>query len=400
MNTDDFILIVEINESNYIFVAGFLNEDNNFQISEKTIVSSYGFSKNKFTNLDLVKQTVKKNIEIIENKLNCIFKEVTIIIDNFYCLPVNVSGYKRLNGSQILKENISFILNSTKLSITENEKDKTILHIFNSKSILDGAIIENLPIGLFGDFYNHELSFFLIKNNDLKNIKQIFYESNINIKKILIKSFVEGTQLIENNKKEDTFFILKINKNSSQINYFEKSSLRYIENFFFGSNFIYKDVEKVCSLGNEIVKKFFLTELSKNINDVNNNEFLEKEYFADTNYRKITKELIFDVANSRIEEILNIMFIKNTNIKFLNKSSIQLIIIIEDRLIQNIFKNYFKTSLIKTTNLKLEFIDRLNSDTSMIMATTLSNYGWKKEAIPITQTKNSIISKIFKYLFN
>ena len=84
MNTDDSILIVEINETNYIFVAGFLNEDNNFQISEKTIVNSYGFSKNKFTNLDLVKQTVKKNIEIIENKLNCIFKEVTIIIDNFY----------------------------------------------------------------------------------------------------------------------------------------------------------------------------------------------------------------------------------------------------------------------------------------------------------------------------
>ena len=83
MNTDDSILIVEINETNYIFVACFLNEDNNFQISEKTIVSSYGFSKNKFTNLDLVKQTVKKNIEIIENKLNCIFKEVTIIIDNF-----------------------------------------------------------------------------------------------------------------------------------------------------------------------------------------------------------------------------------------------------------------------------------------------------------------------------
>ena len=193
---------------------------------------------------------------------------------------------------------------------------------------------------------------------------------------------------------------MKINKNSSQINYFEKSSLRYIENFFFGSNFIYKDVEKVCSLGNEVVKKFFLTELSKNINDVNNNEFLEKEYFADTNYRKITKELIFDVANSRIEEILNIMFIKNTNIKFLNKSSIQLIMIIEDKVIQNILKNYFKTPLIKTTNLKLEFIDKLNSDTSMKMATTLSNYGWKKEAIPMTQTKNSIISKIFKYLFN
>ncbi len=40
------------------------------------------------------------------------------------------------------------------------KKQKTIMHIFNSKSVLDGKNIENLPIGLFGDFYNHELTFF------------------------------------------------------------------------------------------------------------------------------------------------------------------------------------------------------------------------------------------------
>ena len=45
-----------------------------------------------------------------------------------------------------------------------------IVHIFNSKSILDGTNVENLPIGLFGDFYSHELTFFLINNNDLNNI--------------------------------------------------------------------------------------------------------------------------------------------------------------------------------------------------------------------------------------
>ena len=37
---------------------------------------------------------------------------------------------------------------------------KKIFHIFNSKFFLDKKKIENLPIGLFGDFYSHELSFF------------------------------------------------------------------------------------------------------------------------------------------------------------------------------------------------------------------------------------------------
>ena len=58
----------------------------------------------------------------------------------------NISGFKRLNGSQVLKENISYILNSLKLTITENEKQKTILHIFNSKSILDGTILKTYQL--------------------------------------------------------------------------------------------------------------------------------------------------------------------------------------------------------------------------------------------------------------
>ena len=36
------------------------------------------------------------------------------MIDNFDCSVINLSGYKRLNGSQLVKENITYILNSLK----------------------------------------------------------------------------------------------------------------------------------------------------------------------------------------------------------------------------------------------------------------------------------------------
>ena len=84
-------------------------------------------------------------------------------MDTFNYTCSNVTGYKKLNGSQIYKENISYILNSLKSSITENESKNSIVHIFNSKSVLDGAEVENLPIGLFGDFYVHDLTFFFNK---------------------------------------------------------------------------------------------------------------------------------------------------------------------------------------------------------------------------------------------
>ena len=79
-----------------------------------------------------------------------------------------------MNGSQILKENITYILNSLKSNLYETEEKKTIVHIFNSKYFLDKKEIENLPIGLFGDFYSQELSFSLLNSNDYKNLNNIF----------------------------------------------------------------------------------------------------------------------------------------------------------------------------------------------------------------------------------
>ena len=58
---------------------------------------------------------------------------------------------------------------------------------------------DNSKTNLFGDFYYHELSFFLISNNDLKNINQIFNKNNLKVKKIFLKKFIEGTKLINQN---------------------------------------------------------------------------------------------------------------------------------------------------------------------------------------------------------
>ena len=135
----------------------------------------------KFLNL------IKENIYLIEQKFNNTFKEIILILENFNPTFINLSGYKKLNGSQILKENITYVLNTLKSCVDEIETKRTVLHIFNTKYNLDNKKIENLPIGLFGDFYSHELSFTLINNNDYKNIKNIFDQINLKIKKILLK---------------------------------------------------------------------------------------------------------------------------------------------------------------------------------------------------------------------
>ena len=320
-----------------------------------------------------------------------------LIIDSFDTSCVNISGFKKLNGSQILKDNISYILNSLKSVVTENEKKKTIIHIFNSKSILDGIQVDNLPIGLFGNFYTHELTFFLIEDNDLKNMNQIFNKVNLKINKVILKSFIEGTQLINQNK-DETFFKIKINKSTSNVSFFEKSSFRYSENFSFGTDIIFKDVTKICSINHEMITHFLSSAYSEN-RKFNNTDFLEEKYFTNTVYRKIRKQLIVDIIDARIEEIINIVFSKNINIQSFKKNNIRIFVTIKDRLIKDKFKFFFKSHFLKELDTELDLIDDFKIDPMITNTAGISTYGWKKEAIPIIQPKSSIITRVFKSIF-
>mgnify|MGYP001437117873 FL=1 len=391
-------LFVEINGKNYIFVVGLYDENQNFEIVEKIVTPCDGISNNKFVDIEAANEIVKNNIEIIENKLNHIFKDVIVVLGNFDCSCINISGFKRLNGSQVLRENISYIINSLKLAVNENEKQKSILHIFNSKSVLDGTKIENLPIGLFGDFYSHELSFFLINNNSLKNIKKIFNKNNLNIKKFILKQFVEGSQLINNNKDVKNFFKIRIDKDRSNVNFFENDAFRYSESFDFGTNIIIKDIQKICNLKMEEIVNF-LSKNNLNKKDLNKNDLIEKDYFFKNDFRKIRKKLIFDIIEARIEDIVDFIFHKNINIKHFKKDSTKVYLTIADFQTFKSFEKNFKSFFLRNDKYDIFLIDDLSTEETITNVSNLDMYGWKTEAVPIVQAKNSLITRIFKSLF-
>ena len=390
-------LFIEINSSEYIFLVGDNNKQENFIPIYKCIVPISGFKNFKIIDFDIVFNTIKKNIYLIEQKLNFTCKDAILIINNFNCSFVNLSGFKKLNGSQILKENVTYILNLLKSNVVETEKKKIILHIFNTKYILDKKKIDNLPIGLFGDFYSHELSFCLMNRNDYKNLNNIFYKCNLKIEKILLKSFIEGSHISNENDALDTFFQIKINEDKSQIIYFENDALKLEQNFEFGSDLIIRDISKITSLQIETIRTILKnTKLS---NNMSKEELVENHLFDNDNYIKIKKKLIFEIAEARIDEILEKLISKNINIKGLNLKNSTFLLNIKNQSHYIIFEDCYRQFFLKN-NLVLKFTKKIETEDLMNSVYKLVHFGWKKEAIPVIQSKKSIIAKFFDAIFN
>lgn len=396
MTTNTAKLFVEFNRKELVFVVSNLDEKK-FNILHSINLPLNGVDDNKITNLKLITDVIRQNLFSLEQKYKTTFREVVLLINNFNCTLCNVSGYKKLNGSQLSKENVTYILNSLKSKIDETTLNKKIIHILNSKYILDKKNTNNLPIGLFGNFYSQELSFFLIDINDYKNIQNIFKECNLKIRKIISKNFIEGISLININQNIETFFTLKMSQENSQIFFFENSSLKFIQNFNFGTEIIINDISKVIALEKRIIKNFL-----KNCdysNKFSEEDFLEKDYFIKNNFRKIKKKLIFEIADSRIREIIEVMLLKNLNtISFLN-NNVKIFINLEDQSTKNIFENSLGFFLSKR-NFTFSFYEKIPLRDLYENTDKLVQFGWEREAVPVIQEKKSFIAKFFEFLFH
>ena len=110
-------LFIEIRDKDFIILAGEYDEELNFKVLEKETVSSFGILNCKIIDLNKCVDDLKTGIQKIENKINYLFETVNVITNFFDCDCVSVSGFKKLNGNQILSDDISFILNDIMIFI-------------------------------------------------------------------------------------------------------------------------------------------------------------------------------------------------------------------------------------------------------------------------------------------
>ena len=132
--------------------------------------------------------------------------------------------------------------------------------------------------------------------------------------------------------------------------------------------------------------------------DFPENDLIEEEFFQDNNFRKIKKSLIYEIASARIKEICELVIMKNINFDYYHKVSKVLFIEVNHnndfKFFKEIFKNFFEQEKFKTI-----FFDSPSDEMLLRTTDTLVHFGWKKEAIPILNSKKSLIRRFFEAIF-
>ena len=153
----------------------------------------------------------------------------------------------------------------------------------------------------------------------------------------------------------------------------------------------------MTSLKEDIIKNIInKIDFSRNIS---NDDIVEDEYFENSSYVKIKKKLIYEVIFARIKEISEILLLKNINFEYYNRSSKLIFIESDDNTQLQCLKDVYQKafSVDATTNIK--FLNNFLNDDLLTTADRLVQFGWEKEAIPITDAKKSLLARFFDAIF-
>lgn len=399
MNTDLPYLFIDIDDKNIIFSVIKYDKKIDYEITHNAVINSAGILNGRILDIEQSAQAIKTTLNDIEEKVNHLFTNATIIINPNNVNCINVCGYKKLNGSQVSTEDVTYILNDSKKLIALNEDKSSLVHLFNSSFSIDSDNLENLPLGLFGEFYNQNMTFLLIDKNTLKNIRSLLKNCGINTERIVLKPFVEGINLLLNKEIDKNFTTIRIGNERSSLNVFKNKSYVYSQEFNFGLNLLINDISKLCSLKTDEVKTI-LPELDFDRNiPLDENDILEKKYFINSPYRKIKIQFVKDIIKARLDELFEIFYEKNINMNQLKKTNNDIYFYIDN---SEMLKN-IKFILKKKQSSSLQIIFNEPYEKKLICASLgaaeLVGRGWEKEAIPITQTKKSIFSRLFSTIF-
>ena len=395
MKIDEPIGVIELGDVNLKCLIFRINKDNNSEILSYATTPSEGIYNDLIVNLKKASNAIRVIISKVEKDAKISLKKINVVFEQPDFLCTSFSKNKKIDGSKIQRNDIEFLLKEGKKQLILNDNSQSIIHIFNHNYIVDGKIFIDEPVDVFADNLSHEMTFITAPKNNLKNINQAFLDCDIEIERLISRTFTLGTKLLSLTQLQLGSAIINFESKKISLGLFKNLALVHSLTLPIGLDYITNDISKVCLLNShesEKIRNDFDFSFENNSNLFDDKNFLKNIYFVNSNFRKISKNLILNIVKARLDEIFE-MIKKKLDIPGFNfNSGINFLLTGDITNITNLEKysqNFFGSTVSKTylSNTK-DHGDLEQNFTSCLGALKIIKDGWETEAIPKIKEKN------------
>ncbi len=277
-------------------------------IYDKLILNQSLFYQEKidFTRNENLKENYS-NLKIIinaEKNLGQHLNEILLMIDSPSIFSLDFSIQKNFEKKIVTNEDIDHLVNECEKIIKLNNENSDILHIIKSNIFFDNNNIQvSEKIAQEAHKVTIDLKFIMIDKKIYDFIKNLFSKKHISLKTIYCTTYIKSLGLIKKKEISGYSSFIDIGLKKSSLAIFKDYKLLYLNNTYVGADHITKDISKILKINYRKAE-------AQKIKFSKNNEL---------EYENNEQELLKKIINSRLEEIVELLFLKCplvTNSKF------------------------------------------------------------------------------------
>ena len=407
MSNNNIIGILEIGCIHIKCLIFDLSNEDDLKLLSKSIIKSEGFHNGVVVNLSKATNVIRSCIGIAEKKAEISLKQINVVVEQPEFLCTKLSKNRKINGSKIHKEDIEFLLTDAKNQVTLNDKRQSIIHIFNHNYIVDGKTFIEEPIDVYADYLSHEMTFITMPKNNIKNIKQIFIECDIEVERFISCTFASAAHLLSDQDLQNGSILIDIGIEKVSLGVFKNLALVHSITLPIGINHITKDISKVCSLSfdeSEVIRDKVDYTFKNEQEAFDADGYLKSSYFTNSSFRKISRSLILKVIKARLEEIFETLQRQIVLTEFKPSLGVNFFITGIGSSLKNLdrdFSIYFKSEVKKIIKANKNDQDYSPEEdfTNCLGAIKIIKDGWETEAIPRSEDKHPYKMGFFAKIF-
>ena len=238
-----------------------------------------------FTDRENLELKIQKITTSLEKNTNEYIDNINLMIDSPKMLPVGISLFKKLDGSELKQTNIQFLIQEAKQQILKHYTNYNIAHIIINNYRIDGVDYTYLPDEIKCDFISLDILFICLPTDLVLHYKSIFSKFNILINEIICSSYAKSINYKDSLNLGGLVSFIDVGfSRTSIISYFDDRICSF-DVLPVGGNHISKDISQILEMDlkrSEQIKRSFVQN-AKFLNDKDISiETLQKVIFART----------------------------------------------------------------------------------------------------------------------
>ena len=300
-DSKNLLVGLDIGTSKIVAIVAELSPEKRLNIIGLGVQPSRGLKKGVVVNIEATMASIQRVLEEAELMADCAIRDVYVGIAGSHIRSLNSSGMVAVKEKEVTQADIDRVVETAKAIAIPN--DQQILHILPQEFIIDGQEDVREPLGMSGVRLEVKVHIVTGAVSAVENITKCVRRCGLEVLDVILQPLASATAVLNDDEKELGVCLMDIGGGTSDLAVFTGGAIRHTAVIPIAGDQVTSDIAMTLRTPTKDAEELKVRHGCALRQLADPNDVIEVPGVGDRGPRKLSRQMLAEVIEPRIEEL-------------------------------------------------------------------------------------------------